>query len=156
MFSFFHLCFFFRSLLHAWNAWKISLAERCTSCASSASSPLSAAPFSWTTPGSGFAGDQLSVSLLVMIVVWMERSTYGRKNGMERFSLHYSHLFCYLSKKKLCSDCLAGCCRRSIPHPWWPGCLGNSVSWFPLMCWIWSMVRLWPGWESTTALCCLW
>lgn len=74
-------CFFFNSVFicvflysASPSAGRTSLVERCTSCASSTSLPLSAMPFSITTPGSGFAWDQQSLSLLVIVVVWMEKS----------------------------------------------------------------------------------
>ncbi len=51
------------------SAGRTSLVERCTSCASLTSSPLSVSPSSWTTPGSGFAWDQQLLSPLVITVV---------------------------------------------------------------------------------------
>lgn len=52
--------------------------------------------------------------------------------------------------------CLTGWCGRSTPRPCWPGCRGNKASWSHLTSWTRSTARRCPGWESTTALCCLW
>lgn len=141
----FTFCFFF-------SAVRTSLVAKCTSCVSSTFSPLSALPFSWTTPGSEF----VRLSLWVISVVWME---------IDHDSLAYPEKD--LSPVKLCTPglwafCtnfparLTGYCRRSTPYPCWPGCLGNSASWSHSTSWILYTVKQGPGWECTTALCCLW
>lgn len=91
------------------SAGRTSLVERCTSCASSTSSPLSPAPFSWATPGSGFCWDQQSFSVLVIVVFWMERSvSFWLYNSLAHLRKDWSSIIRHTGDPwTLCANCLS-------------------------------------------------
>lgn len=145
----------------SYSAGRTTLAKRCTSSVSSTSLPRSAVLSSLTTPESAFVlSNGLHLSFLITVLFWMEQSLLFFLSS-EATAVGLKAQLCkvgraYGAPKQTISPCLSGCCRRGTPHPVWPGCQANNASWFLSTCLIWYTVRPCPGWESTTALCCLW